>query len=96
MKLECEQTEEEKKIVTYLDLTINGHTDHIPTEINRKLRSTDTTIHYVSNHRMEREIAGCRYPINTANNLPVTDANKKHDITGIAKNKVKCQLDATR
>ena len=97
MKLEFKKNSGRKRAnyVLYLDLTINSHNDHIPTEIYRKLTSADAAIHYVSNRRMEHEIAACRYLINIVNNLPITDANKKHDITSIARNKVRCQLDAT-
>ena len=75
LKLAFKQTEEEKRLITYLDLTTNRHTDHITIEIYRKLTSTDTAIHYISNHPMEHEIAACRCIINTVNNLLITDAN---------------------
>ena len=72
LKHEFKQREEEKGLINYLVLTINRHTDHITIEIYRKLTSTDTTIHYISNRPLEHKMAACMYLINTVNNLPIT------------------------
>lgn len=76
LKLEFKQTKEEKGLINYLDLTANRHTDHITIELYRKFTSTDTTIHYTSNHPMDTNSGLFIHLIYTVHTLPITDTNK--------------------
>ena len=82
-------TTEENNQISYLDLKLIRHADHIEIDIHRKPTATDTTIHYSSNHPHEHKMAAYRYMITRMTTLPLTQARKEaewHTITTIAKN----------
>jgi hypothetical protein len=63
-------TTEENNAISYLDLTLTRLNDSIDISVFRKPTTTDTTIHYTSNHPTEHKLAAFRYMVNRSNNLP--------------------------
>jgi len=64
-------------------LTINRHTNHITIEIYRKPTSSDTTIHYTSNHPMEHKIAANRCLIKKNQRPALTDTSKEQELNDV-------------
>ncbi|GFG36529.1 hypothetical protein Cfor_07442, partial [Coptotermes formosanus] len=55
------------------------HKDSIDIKVFRKPTTTDTTIHYTSNHPLEHKLAAFRYMLNRANNLPLKPEDKQQE-----------------
>jgi hypothetical protein len=72
-------TTEQNNAINYLDLTISRQNNSIDINIFRKPTTTDTTIHYTSNHSMEHKLAAFRYMINRSNNLPLKPEIKRQE-----------------
>ena len=75
--------------INFLDLTIIRKTPKLEIDIFHKPTTTDTTIHYLSNHPIEHKLAAYRYYIERMFNLPLNE-NQQHSewqtILHIAKN----------
>jgi hypothetical protein len=74
---------EESNTVNYLDLTLTGNNTTSTTNIFRKPTTTDTTIHYTSNHPMEQKLASYRFLMNRTQQLPLTQEARKQDLNTI-------------
>ena len=56
--------------INFLDLSIIRKTPKLEIDIFRKPTTTNTTIHYLSNHPIEHKLAAYRYYIERMFNLP--------------------------
>jgi hypothetical protein len=70
--LQFKHSTEENSIINYLDLTICRNNNNIEMGIYRKPNSTDTTIHFTSNHPYEHKLAAFNHYINRMLTLPIT------------------------
>jgi len=88
--LEFKMTPENSNTINYLDLTLHRNSNNIELSIYRKPTSTDTTIHYKSNHPHEHKMAAFGFFINRMTTLPITKESKTEEwktiITTAAKN----------
>ena len=87
--LELNPTPENNNRVSFLDLAIIRNTPHLEIDIFHKPTTTDTTIHYLSNHPQEHKLAAYRFLINRMPNLPLNKNRREHEwqtILQIAKN----------
>jgi len=60
-------------------MTIDSKENKLEIGIYRKETSTDTTIHYTSNHPIEQKMAAFRYYINRLLTLPLTQEGKNKE-----------------
>jgi len=83
-------TTEENKAIGYLDPTLHRQRNKIELSIHRNPTSTDTTIHYKSNHPYEQKMAAFRFYIHRMTTLPITKESRKEEwktiVTMAAKN----------
>lgn len=77
--LQFKATEEVDNKISFLDLLINRKNSSLSIDIYRKPTTTDTTIHYKSNHPTQHKIAACRYMINRLNNLPLSQEQRHQE-----------------
>jgi hypothetical protein len=80
---------EENSSINYLDLAICRKDSSIELGIYRKPTSTDTTIHFTSNHPYEHKLAAFNHYINRMLTLPITKQHQLHEwktIQTIARN----------
>ena len=87
--LELNRTPENNNRVKFLDLAIIRNTPHLEINIFRKSTTTDTTIHYLSNHPQEHKLAAYRFIIDRMHNLPLNKNRREYEwqtILQIAKN----------
>ena len=80
---------EENNTINYLDISIHRNNNNIDLNIYRKPTSTDTTIHFSSNHPHEHKTAAFRHYIHRMITLPITEKSKQEEwntILTIAKN----------
>ena len=77
--LELNPTPENNNRVNFLDLTIIRNTPHLEIDIFRKSTTTDTTIHYLSNHPQEHKLATYRFLMNRMHNLPLNKNRSEHE-----------------
>jgi len=87
--LELNPTPESNNRVNFLDLAIIRNTPQLEIDIFRKFTTTDTTIHYLSNHPQEHKFTAYRFLINRMHNLPLNKNPSEHEwetILHIAKN----------
>jgi hypothetical protein len=70
--LQFKLTSEEHNSINYLDLMIYQNNTNLEIGIFRKPTSTDTTIHFRSNHPLEHKLAAFNYYINRMITLPIT------------------------
>jgi len=61
--------------INFLDLTIIRKTPKLDIDVFPKTTTTDTTIHYLSNHQIEHKLAAYRYYIERMFNLPLNKTN---------------------
>ena len=64
--------ETKNTVIDFLDLQITRNTHKREINIYRKPTTTDTTIHYTSNHPKEHKIVAYRYYISRMHPLPIT------------------------
>jgi len=76
-------TREDNNRINFLDLTIIRNKNNIEVNIYRKETSTDTVIHYFSNHPIEQKMAAFRYYINRLLTLPLTQDGTNTEWTTI-------------
>jgi len=74
-------TQEESNKINFLDLILIRNNNNIVINIHRKETSTDTVIHYNSNHPIEQKMAAFRYYINRMITLPLTEKGKDTEWT---------------
>ena len=67
---------ENKNTVNFLDLQITRDTHNLHINIYRKPTTTDTTIHYTSNHPQEHKTAAYRYYLSRLHLLPLNPDHK--------------------
>ena len=87
--LQFKPTNEEHNTISYLDLSIHRNNNNLDLSIYRKPTSTDTCIHYLSNHPNEHKTAAFRYYTHRMQNLPITNNAKQKEwetILTIARN----------
>jgi hypothetical protein len=77
--LQFKLTKEKHNIINYLDLNIKRNDNELELEIYHKPTSTDTTIHYTSNHPHEHKMAAFHYYINRVTTLPITEQAKQKE-----------------
>lgn len=77
--LQFKATEEVDNKISFLDLLINRKNSSLSIDIYRKPTTTDTTIHYKSNHPTQHKIAACRYMINRLHNLPLSQEQRHQE-----------------
>jgi hypothetical protein len=70
--LELKLTTEENNNVSYVDLLIHRDNHGLRIGIYRKPMQTDTTIHFTSNHPLERKLATYNFYINRMLSMPIT------------------------
>jgi hypothetical protein len=75
--LEFELSTEENNLINYIDLSIYRNSGNIEMGIPSKPTSTDTTIHFSSNHPYEHKIAAFNYYISRVLTLPITKQSKQ-------------------
>ena len=88
-ELKFTMTDEENNTINFLDLTITRKHKKLDINIYRKPTTTDTTIHYKSNHPIQHKLAAYRYLLNRLHNLPLSKEDKQQEmntILQIAKN----------
>jgi hypothetical protein len=82
--MEFKMTKEETSTISFLDLQIKRNQKQLMINIYRKPTTTDTTIHYKSNHPMEHKLlAAYRFLLNRLHQLPLTQENKRHEMNTI-------------
>ena len=59
--LQFKLSTEENNLINYLDLSIYRINSNVELDIYRKPTSTDTTVHFSSNHSYEHKIAAFKY-----------------------------------
>ena len=72
-------TTEHKNSINFLVMTVDRKENKLEIGIYRKETSTDTTIHYTSNHPIEQKMAAFRYYINRLLTLPLTQEGKNKE-----------------
>jgi len=77
--LEFKMTPENSNTINFLDLTLHRNSNNIELSMYRKPTSTDTTIHYKSNHPHEHKMATFRFFINRMTTLPMTKESKTEE-----------------
>jgi hypothetical protein len=77
--LQFKHTSEENNSINYLDLTIYKNNTNFEIGIFRKPTSTDTTIHFKSNHPPEHKLAAFNYYINRMLTLPITKQQQQQE-----------------
>jgi len=70
-------SQETNKTVNFLDLQITRGTHNLLINIYRKPTTTDTTIHYTSNHPNEHKTAAYRYHLLRLHSLPLSPEHKQ-------------------
>ena len=83
-------THETGNTINFLDLQITRNAQKLEISVYRKPTTTDTTIHYTSNHPMEHKTAAYRYYLSRMHSLPLNPNEKQKEwntIQTIAKNK---------
>jgi len=70
---------EENNLINYLDLSIYRNNSNVELGIYRKPTSTDTTIHFSSNHPYGHKLAAFNYYINRLLTLPITKESKQQE-----------------
>jgi len=68
--------EDNNKKINFLELTLTRNKYNTQVNIHRKETSTDTVIHYLSNHPREQKMAAFRYYINRLLTLPLTQEGR--------------------
>lgn len=84
--LQFKPTTEANNSIYFLDLTITRQHNKLTLNIYRKTTTTDTTIHYNSNHPTEHKTAAYRFLLNRAYQLPITQEQELSTIYQIARN----------
>ena len=87
--LQFKLTIEEQKTISFLDLLITRNQNNLTIYIYRKPTTTDTTIHYNSNHPTQHKLTTYRFIFNILYQLPLTQEQQqkeKNIIYQIAKN----------
>ena len=77
--LQFKMSTEENNTINYLDISIHRNNNNIGLNIYRKPTSTDTTIHFTSNHPHEHKIAAFRPYIHRMITLPITEKSKQEE-----------------
>jgi hypothetical protein len=77
--LQLKLSTEENNLINYLDLSMYRNYGNIELGIHRKPTSTDTTIHFSSNHPYEYKLAAFNYYINRILTLPITKQSKQQE-----------------
>ena len=77
--LQFKLSTEGNNLINYLDLSIYRNNSNVELGIYRKPTSTDTTIHFSSNHPYEHKLAAFMYYINRMLTLPITKQSKQQE-----------------
>ena len=79
MNLSFNMTKEESNKINFLEITIIRNNSNLQINIHRKETSTDTVIHYHSNHPIEQKMAAFRYYSNRLLTLPLTQEGRNKE-----------------
>jgi hypothetical protein len=88
-RLQFKLSTEENNLINYLYFSIYRNNSNVELGICRKPTSTDTTIHFSSNHPNEHKLAAFNYYINRLLTLPIIKESKQQEwktILTIARN----------
>jgi hypothetical protein len=81
--LQFKSTEEENNTISFLDLLITRNYNGLSINIYRKATTTDTTIHFNSNHPMKHKMAAYRFLLNRLHQLPISQDQKQKEMNTI-------------
>jgi hypothetical protein len=76
-------TDELNNSINFLDLKITRKQKELDINIYRKPTTTDTTIHYTSNHPIQHKLAAYRFLLNRVHNLPMSNKHKQQEMNTI-------------
>jgi hypothetical protein len=82
-ELQFQATDENNNTISFQDLLITRETTKLSINIYRKPTTTDSTIHFKSNHPIQHKMAAYRYMLNRLHNLPLTREHKKQKMNTI-------------
>jgi hypothetical protein len=77
--IEFKLSNEEKRTINYLHLTINREINKVNLSLYRKPTYIDITIHASSNHPYDHRIAAFKYYINRMITMPITEQATKQE-----------------
>jgi hypothetical protein len=77
--LQFNPTPESSGCINFLSLTINRNSMHLEIDIYRKPTTTDTTIHFTSNHPNEHKLAAYRHHIERMLLLPLKTTQRERE-----------------
>jgi hypothetical protein len=77
--LQFKLSTEENNLINYIDFSIYRNNSNIELGIHRNPTSTDTTIHFSSNHPYEHKVAAFNYYVNRMLTLPITKQSKQQE-----------------
>jgi hypothetical protein len=86
--LQFKATNEKDSTINFMELSITREKRKLDINIYRKPTTTDTTIHYKSNHPIQYKMAAYRFMLNRLHSLPLSPEHKNlemNTITQIAK-----------
>jgi hypothetical protein len=70
--LEFKITQKINNSIDFLDLTLTGKDKRLTINIFRKPTTTDTTMHFLSNHPLQQKTAAYRFYLQRVYTLPLT------------------------
>jgi hypothetical protein len=76
-------TDEIDNTINFLDLSITRKQHELDINIYRKPTTTDTTIHYKSNHPIQHKLAAYRFMLNRLHNLPLSKEHEQQELNTI-------------
>ena len=82
-ELKFTATDELNNTINFLDITITRKKTKLDINIYRKPTTTDTTIHYTSNHPIQHKLAAYRFLLNRLHNLPLSNEHKQKEMNTI-------------
>ena len=82
-ELKFTATHEVNNTINFLDLTSTRKQTKLDINIYRKPTTTDTTIHYTSNHPIQHKLAAYRFLLNILHNLPLSNECKQQEMNTI-------------
>lgn len=81
--LQFKSTEEENNTISFLDLLINRNHNGLSINIYRKPTTTDTTIHFNSDHPIQHKLVAYRYLLNRLHQLQLSQDQKQQEMNTI-------------
>jgi hypothetical protein len=82
-ELQFKATVEKDNTINFLDFLITREREKLSINIYRKPTTTDTTIHYKSNHPIQYKMAAYRFMINRLHSLPLLQEHRDQEMNTI-------------